>query len=141
MRYHHLSIVVLVETCIFGQRFATVSTAMGFDRVVRSDATSFSGGIWLLWDSTQVQLDILIVFYQVIYASVQVCSHASWLFSAIYASPSLAFRIKLWDHLAAFVSIHSRGWLQEILMKFCATLRNSVLLLRVKGECLLLKTV
>ena len=62
MRYHHLSIVVLVETCIFGQRFATVSTVMGFDRVVRSDATSFSGSIRLIWDSTQVQLDILIVF-------------------------------------------------------------------------------
>uniref|UniRef100_A0A2N9FB83 Uncharacterized protein n=1 Tax=Fagus sylvatica TaxID=28930 RepID=A0A2N9FB83_FAGSY len=105
MRYHHLSIVVLVETCIFGQRFATVSTAMGFDRVVRSDATSFSGGIWLLWDSTQVQLDILIVFDQVIYASVQIWG------SMAFALPGL--------------TNGPLGWLWNVLIGFFVTLAGN----------------
>ncbi len=70
MRYHHPAIVVLVETRISGQRAATFNTALGFDRVIRSDAVGFSGGIWLLWDSAQVHLDVLTISAQVIYASV-----------------------------------------------------------------------
>ena len=52
MKYHHSAIVVLVETSISGQRAVSVNSALGFNRVVRSDAVGFNGGIWLFWDST-----------------------------------------------------------------------------------------
>uniref|UniRef100_A0A2N9HWM2 CCHC-type domain-containing protein n=1 Tax=Fagus sylvatica TaxID=28930 RepID=A0A2N9HWM2_FAGSY len=84
----------------------------------------------LLWDSAQVQLDVLTVMNQVIHASVQVnSSNSSWLFSAIYASPSFESYLELWDHLASFAATHSLPWLvagdfNEILSsneKFSAT--------------------
>jgi hypothetical protein len=88
MRAHHPTIVVLVETRISGQRAVDVSTALGFDRVIRSDAEGFSRGIWLLWDSGSVTLDILQVNNQAIHATVQVHhSNPPWLFTALYASP------------------------------------------------------
>uniref|UniRef100_A0A2N9FQ21 Reverse transcriptase domain-containing protein n=1 Tax=Fagus sylvatica TaxID=28930 RepID=A0A2N9FQ21_FAGSY len=112
MNYHHPAIVALVETRISGQRAVSVSSSLGFDSVVRSDAIGFSGGIWLLWDSTQVQLDILSVSTQVIHASVQVNSSSTlWLFSAIYASTSFDSRLELWDHLANFSGTHSLPWM------------------------------
>jgi hypothetical protein len=51
MKYHYSAIVVLVETSFSGQRAISVNSALGFDRVVHSDAVGFNGGIWLLWDS------------------------------------------------------------------------------------------
>lgn len=112
MRSHQPIIVVLVKTKISGQRAVDVSTALGFDRVVRSEAEGFSGRIWLLWDSGSVTLNILTVNNQAIHASVQVNSpHPNWLFSAIYASPNFALRLNLWDHLASFASTHTLPWL------------------------------
>jgi hypothetical protein len=112
MRYHHPAIVVLVETCISGQCAASVSMALGFDRVIRSDVMGFSGGIWLLWNSAQVQLDVLTVSNQFIHASVQVnSSNSFWIFYAIYASPSFESRLELWDHLASYAATHSLPWL------------------------------
>ena len=112
MRYHQPSIVVLVETRILGQRAETISTGLGFDSVVRSEAEGFSGGIWLLWDSDVVHLDVLSINHQVIHASVQVSSSPfSWLFSAVYASPLQASRLQLWDHLKSFATSHSLPWM------------------------------
>ena len=111
MRYHHPAIVVLVETCISGQKAATFNTALGFDRVIRSDTVGFSGGIWLFWDFTQVHLDVLTISAQVIHASVQVnSSNTPWLFSAVYASLSFESRLELWNHLALFADTHTLPW-------------------------------
>jgi exonuclease III len=112
MRSHQPTIVVLVETRISGQRAVEVSTALGFDRVIRSDAEGFSGGIWLLWDSGSVTLDVLHVNNQAIHATVQVHhSNPPWLFTAIYASPRFASRLLLWDHLKKFSTTHNLPWM------------------------------
>jgi hypothetical protein len=111
-RSHQPTIVVLVETRISGQRAVEVSTALGFDRVIRSDAEGFSGGIWLLWDSGSVTLDILHVNNQAIHATVQVHhSNPPCLFTAIYASPRFASRLLLWDHLTNFAGTHNLPWM------------------------------
>lgn len=79
---------------------------------MRSDADGFSGGIWLLWDSAKVQIDVLSVATHVIHASVQVSStNFSWIFSALYACPRLGPQLKLWDHLSVFVRTYNLPWL------------------------------
>ncbi|GMY33457.1 receptor like protein 30 [Fagus crenata] len=65
------SIAVLVETRISGHRAEDISSMLGFNRVYRSKAVGFRGGIWLLWNSGEVSLDILMVTDQAIHASVQ----------------------------------------------------------------------
>jgi hypothetical protein len=133
MRYHQPSIVVLVETRISGQRAEIISTGLGFDSVVQSEAEGFSGGIWLLWDSDAVNIDVISINQQVIHAVVQVSSSSpSWLFSTVYASPLHASRVLLWDHLTSFANSHSLPWMvagdfNEILShqeKFSSTLTN-----------------
>ena len=64
------------------------------------------------WDSDAVNLDVLSINHQVIHASVQVSSSPSpWLFSAVYASPLHASRLRLWDHLKSFANSHSLPWM------------------------------
>jgi exonuclease III len=111
LRSHRPSIAILVETRISGQRAEDISSMLGFNRVCRSEAVGFRGGIWLLWNSGEVSLDVLMVTDQAIHASVQVSpSKPHWLLSAVYASPNLDTRLKFWDHLANFASTHNAPW-------------------------------
>ena len=96
MRYHQPSIVMLVETHISGQQAEIISMGLGFDSVVQSKAKGFSGGIWLLWDSDAVNIDVISINQQVIHAVVQVSSSSPfWLFSAVYPSSLHASRVLL----------------------------------------------
>jgi hypothetical protein len=111
LRSHRPSIAVLVETRISGQRAEDISSMLGFNRVCRSEAVGFRGGIWLLWNSGEVSLDVLMVTDQAIHASVQVSpSKPHWLLSAVYASPHLDTRLNFWDQLANFASTHNAHW-------------------------------
>ena len=84
---------------------------LGFNSVCQSEAVGFCGGIWLLWNSGEVSLDVLMVTDQAIHASVQVSpSKPHWLLSAVYASPNLDTRLKFWDQLVNFASTHNAPW-------------------------------
>ena len=84
---------------------------LSFNSVCRSEAVGFRGGIWLLWNSGEISLDVLMVIDQAIHASVQVSpSKPNWLLSAVYASPNLDTRLKFWDHLVKFASTHNTPW-------------------------------
>nr|POE77003.1 hypothetical protein CFP56_57529 [Quercus suber] len=103
-----------MKTRISSAKAKDISLNLGFDSVCRSDANGFSGGIWILWNSDEITLDILSVTDQAIHAFVQVCTsnpNSVWLFSAIYANPNLSTRIHLWEDLASFASCHFVPWL------------------------------
>jgi hypothetical protein len=69
-RTHCPSIVVFTETRISGARAENISIALGFDSVCRADADVFRGGIWLLWHSGVINLNILSFTTQAIHATV-----------------------------------------------------------------------
>nr|POE77222.1 receptor like protein 30 [Quercus suber] len=62
------TIAVIMETRISGTRAEEVSSSLGFNNVCRSDASGFSGGIWILWNAQDTDLDILSVTDQAIHA-------------------------------------------------------------------------
>ena len=72
IRSHRPTIAVIMETRIFGQRAEDVSFSLGFENVYRSDAVSFRGGIWVLWNERNTNLEILLVTDQAIHAFVYV---------------------------------------------------------------------
>nr|POE96333.1 hypothetical protein CFP56_49733 [Quercus suber] len=51
IRLRKPSTVVVLETRVFEDRPDSISSNLGFDNVCCSDATGFSGGIWVLWNS------------------------------------------------------------------------------------------
>ena len=98
-RSHCLAMAIIIETRISGQRAKDISSSLNFDNVCRSDDVGFRGGIWVLWNERDTNLEILSMMEQAIHAFVQVsASNPSFnrLFTAIYTSPNLNSHINLW---------------------------------------------
>ena len=76
-----------------------------------ADTIGFAGGIWLLWRSDLVQVDVLASTEQEIHALIWVrFQNFSWIISAIYASPRFVDRCLLWDNLTMLASLHNLPW-------------------------------
>ncbi|XP_065639085.1 uncharacterized protein LOC136071559 [Quercus suber] len=84
---------------------------MPFDGAIHTNTIGFSGGLWLLWNSDFVEVELLAKTEQEIHIEVQVCnSNLTWLFSAIYANPRSEERSILWDNLAKVAELHKLLW-------------------------------
>lgn len=75
------------------------------------DTIGFAGGIWLLWRTESVTVDVLATSEQAITALVKRNTDANWLFSACYGSPNPRKREKLWEFLAQASQAHNSPWL------------------------------
>ena len=78
-------VMVILETRVNEQRDETIILSLGFRNSFVVPTVGFSGGIWMLWDDTKVNVDILAFNHQVIHC---VANLHEWLFSAVYASPN-----------------------------------------------------
>ena len=104
-------LMVITETRLFGVRATEIIEGLPFDGCAVADTIGFAGGIWMLWRSDRVQVNVLAATEQEIHALVQVRSQPlNWLISAIYASPRFAERCVLWDNLKMLASLHNLPW-------------------------------
>ena len=76
------------------------------DGVIIANSIGLFGGLWVLWDSVQVELVELSSTKQEIHALVSSTAKLPWLLSTVYASPRFAKRLLL-DNLAMVVGLHS----------------------------------
>lgn len=76
-----------------------------------SEAVGFVGGIWVLWNSDYVTLELVAGDAQVMTVFVQKVAAAPWMFSAVYASPNWWYREELWDYLIRVGAIMTLPWL------------------------------
>ncbi|PKI46326.1 hypothetical protein CRG98_033302 [Punica granatum] len=86
---HHPDIVILTETRLSGDQATRVANTFPFDGFFCTETTGLFGGIWIMWRTDRVQLDITGSTEQEVHAIAQVCHPVSspWSLSAIYASP------------------------------------------------------
>ncbi|OMO98612.1 Endonuclease/exonuclease/phosphatase, partial [Corchorus olitorius] len=71
IRIHRPSICILSETKVSGEVAERISGSLGFDNKHIINARGFSGGLWMLWDSLAVNLEILPHGDQAIHAIVK----------------------------------------------------------------------
>lgn len=74
---------------------------LGFTAASFVDPIGRSGGIWLLWDPTQVTVSTTYLSSQAIHASVSKAPFEEWILSAVYASPNPRLRDNFWDEIIA----------------------------------------
>ena len=104
---HSPILMVITETRMSGARADEIIEALPFDGYAVADTIGFAGGIWLLWRSDLVQVDVLAATEQEIHALIRVRSQSfSWLISAIYASPRFEERCVLWNNLRMLANLH-----------------------------------
>lgn len=90
VEWHQPAIFIITKTRIDGQRADDIIRGLPFDGAYSTETIGFARGIWLLWRSDLVEMDILFATEQEIHVIVQVRSFPhSWLLSAIYGSPIL----------------------------------------------------
>lgn len=63
------------------------------------EVVGFSGGIWVLWDSTKIKLEAISLDEQIINLIATMDGGKSFLMSAVYASPTPVFRQDLWEYI------------------------------------------
>src|ERR1044072_1721528 len=56
---HNISCMALFETKVSGSRALSIVNKLGFDGYHVEDAVGFSGGIWIMWDSSVLNVQIL----------------------------------------------------------------------------------
>jgi len=101
-RLHNPTIIALLETHINGTRADEVCRKLGYQGCFRVDTQGFRGGIWFLWDIATVQLQLIKSHMQYITMRVEGHGFQPWLFTAVYASPSVQHREHLWLELEEF---------------------------------------
>ena len=111
VEWHSLILMVITETRMSGAKAEEIIEAFPFDGHAISDTIGFVGGIWLLWRSNLVQVDVLVATKQEIHAMIRVRTQTfNWLISAIYASPRFEERCILWNNLRMIANMHDMPW-------------------------------
>ena len=76
VEWHRPVIFVITETRIDGPRADEIIRRLLFDGAYSTETIGHVGGIWLLWQSDFVSMDVLLAMEQEIHAIVQVSPHA-----------------------------------------------------------------
>lgn len=97
--------LVFVETKVQSTADSIILQKTYLNRIYVAEACGFSGGIWLLWDDTLLDLEVISINDQIITMAVKNCTLVKWMFSAIYASPKIAFRKDLWNYMTCLGAI------------------------------------
>lgn len=103
--------MIVTETKICGLRAKDITDRLPFDWAVHANNIGFTSGLWLLWDSAQMEVNVLSFTEQEIHATVKDLSlNASWTLSAVYSNPRYAEKRLLWDSLTTIAGLHSLPW-------------------------------
>lgn len=111
VRSHDPAILIVMETCIEGNRAKAITDDFLFDGAIHTDSIGYTGGLWLLWNEDRMEITQLANTEQEIHVVVKVrSSNLNWLLSAIYASPRCAEREVLWSNLMKMANLHDMPW-------------------------------
>ncbi|KAI7984585.1 hypothetical protein LOK49_LG15G01392 [Camellia lanceoleosa] len=100
LRSHIPEILILMETKVGFSKMGNFFTLLG--RV---------SGIWLLWDTNQVNVRASSVGPQVIHATVHKEDYEEWVLTTVYASPNPLLREILWNELEEVANSMDKPWL------------------------------
>jgi hypothetical protein len=70
--WHRPTMVIVTETRMGGQKAEAIIRSLLFDSANSTDTIGFAGGIWLLWRSDMVDVDVLSATEQEIHALIRV---------------------------------------------------------------------
>ena len=105
------TIMIISETKTSGKRAKGIADRLPLGVAIFANTIGLAGGLWLLWDSTQVDIVEVSSTEQEIHVVVILSySNNPWLLFAIYASPRYVERHLLWENLEAISGLHSLPW-------------------------------
>ncbi|KAI7992126.1 hypothetical protein LOK49_LG12G01271 [Camellia lanceoleosa] len=85
---HKPGIIILMETKVHFSSMGNFFTNMGFSASTIVNPTGRAEGIWLIWDTDQVNVWASAVSNQFIQATIHKEDFEEWALNAVYASPN-----------------------------------------------------
>ncbi|XP_057432833.1 uncharacterized protein LOC130725635 [Lotus japonicus] len=109
---HHVSCMALFETRVSGSKATKIISSLGFDSSFVVDAEGFAGGIWLMWKSQDVHINIIQSHRQFVHAQlVPGGTTTPSLITFVYGSPQMAARNLLWTSLEVLSASITAPWM------------------------------
>ncbi|KAK9044967.1 hypothetical protein V6N11_058857 [Hibiscus sabdariffa] len=109
-RTHHPYVVALFKPQIHGAVADKVISHLGYPNSFHIESLGFSGGIWLMWDSS-VTMEISHIANQFIHGMVRSVDSDTWSwFTAVYACSQASRRRHLWRHLESLNPGDTEPW-------------------------------
>lgn len=109
-RTYKPDLYILTETRLSGDRATAVLNSLGYERYIKIDTMGFTGGIWVLWNPSNIVVEPVTTAFHEIYLKVQVNS-LTFLLIALYAPPNYYDRKPLWEKLAYLSNYIPIPWL------------------------------
>ncbi|KAL7259954.1 hypothetical protein ACSBR1_005757 [Camellia fascicularis] len=110
LRTHNPGILILMETKVTYSSMGNFFNNLGFMVSTIVDP-SRAGGIWVIWDTTQVTVQASTASNQYKQATVHKEDYEEWVLNAVYASPHPTVRDSLWEDLEDTVASMNKAWL------------------------------
>ena len=118
---HNFQIMAIVEPRVSGARADRIIDQMKFDSSFRVEAQGMSGGLWVLWNGSNVHVKILNSSRHFIHGIVDEGNAEKWLFTVVYANPNAILKKQCFEEVANLASVIRLPWMvigdfNEILM-------------------------
>lgn len=96
VKSHKILLVALLETRVSSSQSQAIFAKTALTQITAVEANGYAGGIWLLWDHTEVVVDALAHHEQILTSIVTSPHGPPWCLSIVYASPKPHLRDDLW---------------------------------------------
>lgn len=107
---HKPDLLALLEPRIPSDRIKPWLQHVGMDGFLSVEADGYAGGIWVAWNSNQIEVELLAANAQILTAIISQNGQPTCLFSVVYASPHFSFRQQLWNYLHQLGLIINVPW-------------------------------
>ncbi|KAL7212328.1 hypothetical protein ACSBR2_015082 [Camellia fascicularis] len=104
-------ILILLKTKVPFSKMSDFFNRLGFTASSTVDPGGRVGGIWIVWDTTQVNVRFSTVSPQVIHATVHKEDYEESVLAAVYASSNPVLRDQLWKDLEDVADNMQQPWL------------------------------
>ncbi|KAK4269266.1 hypothetical protein QN277_022450 [Acacia crassicarpa] len=107
---YKLDIVVILEPRISGPQAERVIKGWGFNNWVRMESVGFTGGIWIVWERKDLEVEVIVKKEQFIHCRLCLGSE-NMLFTAVYVSPNEQRRRELWEDVQGMAADIAEPWM------------------------------
>lgn len=111
IKHHKSGLAALLETRVHSSKMENILKMEKLTSFVAVEACGFAGGIWLRWDSSMVDIEVISKNNQTLNVLIKIENGWCWILTVVYASPNPIFRRELWLYLIQMGAIMTVPWI------------------------------
>ncbi|XP_061340525.1 uncharacterized protein LOC133287003 [Gastrolobium bilobum] len=110
-RKNDVGLAAILEPRVSGRKAINIIRRLGFSNHLIADAHGFTGGIWILWNNSDVKVNLITRHEQFMHCWVEFPDVRGFYWTNVYASPQEDTRIVLWEELKHIGRVMNNPWL------------------------------